>query len=246
MFFSNAIPGTLPAQQEGRRERGHAVGAPVILSEAKDLAPPAPEKATQSQGTDSAALSGDVQALGLLYERFRRPIYSYTYRLLGNREDAADVTQDVFVRLCVAWEKLRDRDHLGVWLHHVATNLCLDLLRQRKRLSWWPLVRRNRNAEYSERVGDDDPFSFLPPDDGGIPEIAEREHIQLALAAIPKEYAIILLLNVAQGIPYHEIATIVGLSPTAAAARISRAKKMFVEQYQRLSKEGVGTQEKRL
>ena len=81
------------------------------------------------------------------------------------------------------------------------------------------------------------------PDSGGIPEIAEREHIRLALANMPEEYAIVLVLSAAQGIPYQEIATIVGISPNAAATRISRAKRMFAEQYQRISKDVPGKQE---
>ena len=231
MSYSSAISGMLRVPQEGQRARGHASSAT--------------ETSADSQGTDSASSGDDAQALSLLYERFRRPIYSYTYRLLGNREDAADVTQEVFLRACLSWESLRDRDHLGVWLHHVATNVCVDLIRRRKRLSWWPLTRRIRDVEYAEEVGDDDPFSCLPPDSGGIPEIAEREHIQRVLALMPEDYALVLVLSVMRGIPYQEIATLVGLSPTVTATRISRAKKMFVEQYRRLSMDEVGIQEKR-
>ncbi len=84
-----------------------------------------------------------------------------------------------------------------------------------------------------------DDSSHLLPDSGGIPEIAEREHIQLALANMPEEYTVALVLSAAQGIPYQEVAAIVGISPNAAATRISRAKRMFAEQYQRISKEGV-------
>ena len=232
MSYSSAIPRTLLEQREGRRERGPASST-------------TPNMSAPSHGTDSAVSSEDIQALSLLYERFRRSIYSYTYRLLGNREDAADVTQEVFLRACLAWESLRDRDHLGVWLHHVATNICVDLLRRRSRLSWWPLARRNRSAAQAWGVGDDDPFSRLPPDSGGIPEIAEREQIHLALARMPQEYAIVLILSAVQGLSYQEIAVIVGISPAATATRISRAKKLFVEQYQRLSQEGGGPQEKR-
>ncbi len=94
-------------------------------------------------------------------------------------------------------------------------------------------------------MSDDDPVSLLPPDDGGIPEIAERDHIQHVFAYMPPEYAIVLILSAVQGLPYQDIATVIGLSPTATAARISRAKKMFVEQYRRLSTEDVGLQEKR-
>ena len=230
MSYSSAISGMLSTPQEGQQALGHASSAT--------------ETSTDSHRTESIASVDDAQALSILYERFRRPIYSYTYRLLGNMDDAADVTQEVFLRACISWESLRDRDHLGVWLHHVATNLCVDLIRRRRRLSWWPLTRRYRSSRYAEEVSDDDPSSHLPPDSGGIPEIAEREHIQRVVAAMPEEYALVLVLSVIQGIPYQDIATIVGLSLTVTATRISRAKKMFVEQYRRLGMDEVGIQEK--
>jgi RNA polymerase sigma-70 factor, ECF subfamily len=201
---------------------------------------------TDSQGTASASSLDDTQVLSLLYEQFRRSIYSYCYQLLGNREDAADVTQEVFLRACLAWKSLRDHERLGVWLHHVATNVCLDLLRRRRRLSWWPLTRCSQKGMAASGVNDDDPISLLPPDDGGIPEIAERDHIRRVFAHLPQEYAIVLILSAVQGLPYQDIATIIGLSPTATAARISRAKKLFVVQYQRLSQDGVGKKEQRL
>jgi RNA polymerase sigma-70 factor, ECF subfamily len=231
MSYSSAISGILGTPQEGQLAPGHAGSAT--------------EMSTDSHRTESVSNVDDAEALSILYERFRRPIYSYTYRLLGNGEDAADVTQEVFLRACISWESLQDRDHLGVWLHHVATNVCVDLIRRRRRLSWWPLTRRNRSSRYNEEVSDDDPFSRLPPDSGGIPEIAEREHIQRVLAVMPEEYALVLVLSVIQGISYQEIATIVGLSSTVTATRLSRAKKMFVEQYRRLGMDGVGIQEKR-
>ena len=65
------------------------------------------------------------------------------------------------------------------------------------------------------------------------------------LAVMPEEYALVLILSAIRGIPYQEIATIIGLSPTVTATHISRAKKIFVEQYRRLSIDEVGTQEKR-
>ena len=175
-----------------------------------------------------------------LYEQFRRPIHSYVYRLLGNQEDADDVTQEVFVRACTSWHGLYERERLSPWLYRIATNLCVDILRRRKRISWWSLSNRTRHNEYGEEEISEDTLSFLA-DNGGIPEVAEREQIRAALAAMPPEYATALVLSVAQGIPYQEVATIAGISPNAAATRISRAKRMFIEQYQRLGKE---TQEK--
>ncbi|GER88394.1 hypothetical protein KDW_25560 [Dictyobacter vulcani] len=182
----------------------------------------------------------DEAALIQLYEQFRRPIHSYIFRLLGSQEDADDVTQEVFVRVFTAWNGLYERDNLSAWLYRIATNLCVDILRKRKRISWWSLGLRSRQDDpYSDNASQEDFTAFLA-DSGGIPEIAERELIRQTLAEMPTEYAVVLVLNAAQGVPYQEIATIVGISPNAAATRISRAKKMFAKQYQHVNKDGVG------
>ena len=191
-------------------------------------------KSTNSSDINTELSVSDAQVLdfGMLYEKFKRPVHSYIYRLLGSYEDADDLTQEVFTRAYVAWNDLYDRENLSSWLYRIATNLCIDQLRRRKRISWWPLTRRSNTTE---QLSGDEELSYLPPDTGGIPEIAEREHIRLALASIPADYAIVLVLSAAQGVPYQEIGKIVGISPNAAATRISRAKRLFAEQYARLS-----------
>jgi RNA polymerase sigma-70 factor, ECF subfamily len=178
----------------------------------------------------------------LLYEQYKRPIHSYIYRLLGSLEDADDLTQEVFIRAFVSWNELYDHHNLSPWLYRIATNLCVDLLRRRKRISWWPLARQRPADAQFERSAEED-ASYLPTDSGGIPEVFEREHIRLTLANMPEEYSVVLVLSAAQGIPYQDIAQILGISPNAAATRISRAKRMFTEQYQRLSKEDICVRE---
>lgn len=188
-------------------------------------------------------VSAQASALdfGTLYEKFSRPIHSYVYRLLGSLEDADDVTQEVFTRAYISWNDLYDRDNLSPWLYRIATNLCVDQLRRRKRISWWPLSRERRESGASE--GREEDTSYLPANSGGIPEVGERESIQRALATMPRDYAVALVLSAAQGVPYQEIGAILGISPNAAATRISRAKRLFMEVYRRLNDEGAGTQE---
>ncbi|TME00244.1 MAG: sigma-70 family RNA polymerase sigma factor [Chloroflexi bacterium] len=238
-FFSVVIPGILPVRLRGTREEFQA-------GEKKVHAGMTAEKPSDAdkQGVVMPSFQDDAGALSMLYEQFRGPIHSYIYRLLGNQEDADDVTQEVFVRACIAWDGLYERNRLSAWLYRIATNLCVDMLRRRKRIAWWPLNYHRLGDERFE-VGASDDSSFQLHDSGGIPEIAERELIRHTLAKMPEEYAVALVLSVAQGIPYQEIATIVGISPNAAATRISRAKRMFAEQYQRLIREGVEKQENR-
>ena|SRR2546421_11581240 len=238
-FFSVAVPGILSvrpkrnSREDGIRERkAHAGMTAEHSADARE------------KGSGISSFEDDAGALSMLYEQFRRPIHSYIYRLLGSQEDADDVTQEVFVRACISWSGLYERDKLSAWLYRIATNLCVDMLRRRKRISWWPLTYHNPGDERFEDGVSNDGSSLLS-DNGGIPEIAEREHIRHTLAHMPEEYAVALMLSAGQGVPYQEIAAIIGISPNAAATRISRAKRMFAEQYQRLSKEGVEKQENR-
>jgi RNA polymerase sigma-70 factor (ECF subfamily) len=168
-------------------------------------------------------------AVTQLYEEFRPRIYSHSYHLLGNRQDAEDITQEVFVSAYLTWDSLYARDKLSGWLYRIATNLCIDLLRRRRRTLCWVYDHADGVIE------EDDPFRTSHS--GGILEIAEREHIQRALAHLPQGYALPLLLNASRGIPYQEIAVIAGISPRAAATRLTRARKMFAEEYQRLGRD---------
>ena len=166
-----------------------------------------------------------------LYAKFRRRIYYHIYRLLGNQEDADDVTQEVFVIAYLTWDDLYAHDNLYAWLYRTATNSCIDLLRRRKRISWW-------SQEHPVGIRDEDDTCWLS-DSGGIPEIAEREHIQRTFSHLPKGYAFPLLLSASRGMSYREIAVIAGISPNAAATRLTRARKLFAEAYQRLGSDSV-------
>src|SRR6266571_8211693 len=174
-FFSVIIPGILQETYGETRTGEKKAYAGMTAEKPLDV---------RGQGIEIASFRDNADALSVLYEQFRRPIHSYIYRLLGNLEDADDVTQEVFVRACIAWDGLYERDRLKAWLYRIATNLCVDLLRRRKRISWWPLMRRNHTGEYLDGFGEEN-APYLSSDNGGIPEIAEREHIRLALANMP-------------------------------------------------------------
>jgi RNA polymerase sigma-70 factor (ECF subfamily) len=96
------------------------------------------------------------------------------YRMLDNQDDAADATQEVFLRACLHWEQLRNQDSLSEWLYRVATNLCIDLLRKRKRHSLWKLPRHSRVDEGDEGESEEDARAFLAAENSGILVVAER------------------------------------------------------------------------
>src|SRR5579883_627183 len=178
MFSLGAIPGILEkpdktsmvevaspitSKVSSAMHNGH--GSAGISSPERTSASMRKDKVKRSR--DAARVEKREQSpdLILLYEKYKRPIHTYVYRLLGSQEDADDVTQEVFMRAFVSWQELYDHDNLSPWLYRIATNLCVDLLRRRKRISWWPLVRRTPGAPF-ERSSEDD-ASYLPLDTGG-------------------------------------------------------------------------------
>ena len=173
-----------------------------------------------------------------VYTQHASAIHSYAYRLLGNQDDADDVTQEVFIRVHGRLEQLRDPGRLRPWLYRIATNLCMDQLRRRSR------TRRIFGIAVPLDGGDDpDDTSAAtqvahPMSSQAMDGVAERDHISRALRRMPPKYATCLVLHSAQGLSYREIAEALGITPGAAAVRLARARDMFGRHYEDLREEG--------
>lgn len=184
--------------------------------------------------------SGDLPSeaqLAAIYREYSGQIHTYAYHLLGNPEDADDITQEVFIRAHARLNQLREQTSMRSWLYRIATNLCMDHLRRRAR------VKRIFGLESPLGGGATD--EDAPPREiaqplaaAEIDSVAERDHISLALKRMPDKYAVCLLLHSLQGLSYREIADVVGISPGAAAVRLSRARDLFGRYYEELRKEG--------
>src|SRR5437588_10249273 len=82
----------------------------------------------------SRARTGDPDAFRLLVERHSQPIFRVAYRMTGNEHDADDVVQETFLRAYRQLDRFEERANFGTWLHRIAINCALDLLRARGRL----------------------------------------------------------------------------------------------------------------
>jgi RNA polymerase sigma-70 factor (ECF subfamily) len=201
----------------------------------RDISQPAPLDDAPAAGPASAA-ARDETLLTTVYRAHSAAIHSYAFRLLGNQEDADDVTQEVFIRAHERIEQLREPERLRPWLYRIATNLCMDSLRKRSR------VRRILGIPIHLDGGDDDDDTgprdvALPGSTAAFDGIAERDHIARALRRMPLKYSTCLVLNSAQGLSYREIAAALGITPGAAAVRLARARDMFGRYYEELRDE---------
>src|ERR1700745_3793992 len=73
-----------------------------------------------------------------IYDEYKIPIYNYVYHLVGDREQADDLTQDTFLKAFRALPKMDANLKLSAWLYRIATNTAYDALRRRKLIAWLP------------------------------------------------------------------------------------------------------------
>jgi len=166
----------------------------------------------------SRAQAAEAEALASLYVSHGAAIRRYCERVLGNPAQADDATQETFLRAFQRLATLRDPQRVEGWLYSIAAHVCLDALRKRQRA---------RLLRFWER--DDSPAAL----EG---ELAEADLVRRALASLPPEQAVCLVLRVVEGFSCDEIAEMLGLSRAAVWQRLSRARARFAQAHARLAR----------
>lgn len=175
------------------------------------------------------AAAGDTAAFEKLVLHYQAQIYRLCFRMVGHAEDAADLTQETFLR---AWRTLhgfRFQSAFSSWLYRMASNLCIDYLRKRKRKGELSLtVLQEDNETYCE-----------PPDPEPLPEVRviaqeEQQLIQLALSALSADDRRILILRAVNDLSYAEIARVMGIRENTVKSRLSRARERLRKKLEKM------------
>jgi len=156
----------------------------------------------------------EADAFTFVYERHKRQIYNYLYRLSGSRELADDLTHDTFLSAYESLPKLRPESNIGPWLYRIASNRFRDFLRRKKVISWLSWNDSSRCEMSLACLGGQDAFP-------------EQDAVQSVLGGMKPDYAMCLVLRLAEGLSSDETAQVLGISPEAVRRRLSRARQMF-------------------
>jgi RNA polymerase sigma-70 factor (ECF subfamily) len=163
-----------------------------------------------------------------LVAKYERKIFNLIYRHVGDAEDAADLTQDTFVRAYQAYGRFRGDSKVYTWLCQIALNACKNRFRQRDRQK--PYL----GPSLDEPLADDENESRLReiPDVTSEPgTLYERHELRLvverAIESLPPDYKGVILLRDVQGLAYQEIAEATGLTLEAVKTRLHRARLML-------------------
>ena len=153
----------------------------------------------------AACRDGDRSAYAGLVRAYSARIFAICLGMLGQRQDAEDIAQQVLLKGLTDIKQLRDSERFGPWIGRIAKNLCIDYIRRQK----------PKRTSFVERV---------IASDGGSREYPE---LQGALAKLPQEHRLVLMLYYFDGRSTKAIAETLGISQAAVQARISRARKQL-------------------
>ncbi|MBA2278479.1 MAG: sigma-70 family RNA polymerase sigma factor [Chloroflexia bacterium] len=195
--------------------------------------PPAPETGTERPEDDDerlmlAAQRGDLDAFNQLVERHQRTIFNVCLRLLRDVAMAEDATQDTFIR---AWSAV-DRFRGGLvrpWLLRIATNRAYDLLRVRARR---PTSSLEFELDEVESSWSSHATQSEPPEAFALrTELSTA--LEHALAALPEDQRLTIILADVHGFAYDEVAAITDVAIGTVKSRVSRGRARLREQLQR-------------
>jgi RNA polymerase sigma-70 factor (ECF subfamily) len=187
---------------------------------------------TSTRTTDPAKLAflqvlqrakeGDRKAFEEIYQLYNRRIYNAVYGMLGDADDAQDVTQDVFMRLHDALPTLRADEAFSTYLYRIALNLCRDRARRKKRVRFQSIDTPRADSE-----GDVEPMDF--PDQGKLPEekLTNDElqtRVRQAVQTLSDDHKAVIVMHHFQGMEVNDIANILGVPTGTVKSRLARGR----------------------
>jgi RNA polymerase sigma-70 factor (ECF subfamily) len=154
---------------------------------------------------------GDLDRLGLLFERYKRPLYGFFYGLNRDQELSEDLVQNTFFRIVKYRHLFRGDGDFRTWMYHIARNVRHDHFRKNK-------GKNNEDIDHwQERLGHSENQEV------DMQKAEEQELLSMAMAQLPDDRREVLLLSKYEERKYKEIGEILGCSEGAVKVKVFRA-----------------------
>jgi RNA polymerase sigma-70 factor (ECF subfamily) len=184
----------------------------------------------------SLARQGQWDAFEMLVARFEPRVFGLAWRILQQREDAEDITQQTFLSVMEHLDRFRGESSLATWVLRIATNHALKLLRKRRGLVTVPLETTVRGGG-----GDSEPLphpEFIAQWQNDPADLAQRAEIRQllneALAEVDEKHRVVFVLRDVEGFSTQETADMLGLSVANVKVRLMRARLQLRERLTRV------------
>ncbi|MBQ3492032.1 MAG: sigma-70 family RNA polymerase sigma factor [Oscillospiraceae bacterium] len=166
------------------------------------------------------AKAGDRDAFAALVSAYEGKIYNLALRYLGNREDAMDASQEVFLRVFRFLPGFQEESGFSTWIYRIGVNVCKDMLAKRTRRNELPLEIPDDEEDYRTAEVADSRY-----DPEAIAQQADlRKALADAIGDLPQQQREMIVLRDIQGLSYEEIAKVLALESGTVKSRLSRAR----------------------
>ncbi len=185
------------------------------------------ERKTESRAEDAQliqdALAGDELAFGRLRQKYQNAIYNLISRMVRDRQEVEDLTQEAFIKAFTSLQTFNDEYAFSTWLYKIATNNCIDHIR-RKKLQTFSIDKplTSKDGEYTFELPD---TSFEP--DRDIIDSQRKAILKQAIASLPPKYRRVIELRHVEEREYQDIAKILKLPLGTVKAHIFRARELL-------------------
>ncbi len=160
-----------------------------------------------------------------IFQHYGSMVFNLTFRILGDREEALDVSQEVFFAIYRKLQRFRGESSLKTWIYRIAIN------RASNRCRWWNRLRRRGTVSLDEHLskGDSRTISEALASAGNTPEEAlllreKRNEIEHTLQCLPVQQRVAVIMRDVQGLSYEEIAGLLQVSLGTVKSRIARGR----------------------
>jgi RNA polymerase sigma-70 factor (ECF subfamily) len=176
---------------------------------------------------------GDDHAFEILVNRHQTSVLNLIYRFIGDRTQAKDLAQEVFLRVWQAAKSYEPKAKFTTWIYQITANLCLNELKSARRRKWFPFHRSDGDSENTI----EETFSDGSPTAEDLLLAKERSRqISDALQSLPDSQRMALVLKRYNDLTYEEISRIIGCSVSAVESLLVRAKRTLQEKLKNYEK----------
>jgi RNA polymerase sigma-70 factor, ECF subfamily len=175
----------------------------------------------------NAYLDGETRSFDVLVERYQTRLLNFVYRIVGDRERAEDLVQEVFVRVYRHLGRFDRTKKFSTWIYTIASNLAKNELRNRSRNPLVLFTSMTKGWEDEER-----PLEFEDPSsrpDDLFRKRHVRELVESSVAQLPTHHRDVFVLREIEGRSYEEIAEITHCNLGTVKSRLNRARNSFAE-----------------
>lgn len=169
------------------------------------------------------AIEGDESAYRSLLENYRGAIFNLLYKMVRNKEETEDLVQEAFMKAFSALPSFNEEYAFSTWLYKIAINNCIDHMRK-KRLKTYSINKPVQSKD--GELGREFPDTSMSPDKSILTK--ERSSlIEAAIAELPENYKVAIILRHTEEKSYEEISQILNIPLGTVKARIFRAREML-------------------